>query len=115
MQQGLRTCPLGHECHKCLWQVSLRGQNPQTGAETDMEQCALPALALLMVDNSRQQHQTSAAVESFRNEMVVGNKEASMQLRNTLWQMVQDAEKEGRKRLIEVPLVGPARERLVEM
>jgi len=78
MHERLRTCPLGHECHRCLWQVSLRGQNPQTGAETDMEQCALPALALLMVDNSRQQHQTSAAVESFRNEMVNSNNQLLM-------------------------------------
>jgi hypothetical protein len=43
-----------------------------------MEQCALPALALLMVDNSRQQHQTSAAVESFRNEMVNSNNQLLM-------------------------------------
>jgi hypothetical protein len=85
-----------------LWLVELRGINPITGAEVDKDQCALTALTILMADNSRNQHSTAAAVESFRNEMVVGNKEASMQLRDTLWQMVQDAEKEKRKLLVEM-------------
>ena len=68
-----RSCPLGHECHKCLWQVTLRGTNPQTGQEIDRVDCALVSIPLLLIENSQQQRSTGAAIESFRNEMVRGN------------------------------------------
>ena len=67
-----RSCPLGHECHRCLWQVTLRGTNPQTGQEIDRVDCALVSIPLL-IENSQQQRSTGAAIESFRNEMVRGN------------------------------------------
>jgi hypothetical protein len=69
----MRTCPLGHSCNSCLWQVRLRGQNPQTGQEVDDDKCALAWLPILLVENSQQQRQTAAAVESFRNTMVQDN------------------------------------------
>jgi hypothetical protein len=61
-----------------LWLVELRGINPITGAEVDKDQCALTALTILMADNSRNQHSTAAAVESFRNEMVNSNNQLLM-------------------------------------
>jgi hypothetical protein len=39
----------------------------------DEQRCAIAWLPLLLVENSQQQRQTSAAVESFRNEMVRDN------------------------------------------
>ncbi len=73
-----RTCPLGHECHRCHWQVKLRGQNPQTGQEIDTEQCAIAWLPMLLIENAGLQRGTAAAVESFRNEMVNGNEVLGM-------------------------------------
>lgn len=74
-------CPLGSECetvkdgkiHKCMWHVKLVGQDPQTGEDMDQWGCAIAWQPLLMIENSRLQRGTGAAVESFRNEMVRAN------------------------------------------
>ena len=58
---------------KCAWFTQLRGKNPQTGADIDEWGCAITWLPMLMIENSQQQRQTGAAVESFRNEMVKAN------------------------------------------
>lgn len=55
---------------KCVWYTQIRGNNPQTGQEIDEHGCAIAWLPILMIENSQQQRQTGAAVESFRNEMV---------------------------------------------
>lgn len=66
-------CPLiGEECMKlkCAWFTQIRGQNPQSGEEVDEWGCAVTWLPMLLIENSQQQRQTGAAVESFRNETV---------------------------------------------
>ena len=66
-------CPLiGEECMKlkCEWFTQVRGQNPNTGEEVDEWGCAVTWLPMLLIENSQQQRQTGAAVESFRNETV---------------------------------------------
>lgn len=63
----MRTCPLGHTCESCLWNVKIRGTNPSTGQEVDREDCAIAWLPMLLIENSQQQAQTAAAVESTRN------------------------------------------------
>lgn len=63
----------------CSWFTQLRGKNPQTGAEVDEWGCAITWLPMLLIENSQQQRQTGAAVESFRNEMVKAN-DATTQL-----------------------------------
>ncbi len=62
-------------CHTCpMWQM-LRGVHPQTGEPIPDEwNCALAHSTKLMIENSQQQRQTGAAVESFRNEMVEANR-----------------------------------------
>lgn len=70
-------CPfVKGECvqHKCALYIMVRGTNPQTGAEVDDWGCSLAFMPVLMVENSQQQRQTGAAVESFRNEVVEANK-----------------------------------------
>lgn len=57
----------------CAWFVQLRGMNPNTGQEIDEWGCAMAWQPILMIENSQQQRQTAAAVESFRNEMVASN------------------------------------------
>ena len=64
-------CPLiGEECMglKCEWFINLRGTNPQSGEDVDEWGCAVTWMPFLLIENSQQQRQTGAAVESFRNE-----------------------------------------------
>ena len=71
-------CPLiGEDCIelKCAWYNQVRGVNPQTGQEIDEWGCAVTWLPMLLLENSQQQRQTGAAVESFRNETVRDNEE----------------------------------------
>ena len=75
-------CPLIKEdCvqFKCAWFTQVRGTNPNTGKEVDEWACSIAWMPVLMIENSQQQRQTGAAVESFRNEMVKAN-EASHQV-----------------------------------
>jgi len=70
-------CPLnGFEPCKqleCAWFLQIRGKNPNTGEDVDEWGCSMAWLPVLMIENSQQQRQTGAAVESFRNEMVRAN------------------------------------------
>jgi hypothetical protein len=70
-------CPLDgfKPCRQleCAWFMKVQGKDPQTGKDVDEWGCSMAWLPVLMIENSRQQHQTGAAVESFRNEMVKAN------------------------------------------
>jgi hypothetical protein len=67
------------ELVKCRFWVHVQGTNPQTGETVSNGDCAFCWTPMLLIENSQQQRQTGAAVESFRNEMVKAN-EASQQL-----------------------------------
>lgn len=71
-------CPLDNfnPCRQldCAWFIKIRGNNPNTGEEIDDYGCSMAWLPVLMIENSQQQRQTGASVESFRNEMVKANK-----------------------------------------
>lgn len=64
---------------QCSWFTQVRGTNPNTGNEVDEWACAIAWIPILTIENSQQQRQTGAAVESFRNEMVKAN-EASQKI-----------------------------------
>jgi hypothetical protein len=70
-------CPLNqfNPCKQleCAWFIQIRGKNPNTGEDVDEWGCAQAWLPVLMIENSQQQRQTGAAVESFRNEMTKAN------------------------------------------
>jgi hypothetical protein len=70
-------CPLNafNPCKQleCAWFIKVVGKNPNTGSEIDEWGCAMAWLPILTIENSQQQRQTGAAVESFRNEMVKAN------------------------------------------
>jgi hypothetical protein len=74
-------CPLNgfNPCKEleCAWFMQVRGTNPNTGKEVDEWGCAMAWMPILMIENSQQQRQTGAAVESFRNEMVKANNVAT--------------------------------------
>lgn len=58
---------------ECGWFVHVRGVNPNTGEDCDEYGCAMAWIPVMLIENSQQQRQTGAAVESFRNEMVKAN------------------------------------------
>lgn len=70
-------CPLNkfEPCKQmeCAWFTKVVGHNPNTGAQVDEWGCAVVWLPILLIENSQQQRQTGAAVESFRNAMVADN------------------------------------------
>ena len=84
LEQG-KFCPLiGKDCIglQCAWFTQVRGMHPQTGEDIDEWDCAIQWMPVLLIENSRKQNETSAAVESFRNEMVINNENAKkMRLR----------------------------------
>lgn len=57
----------------CPKWVKITGTNPNTGEYVDKFGCIDSFLHMLLIENSQQQRQTGAAVESFRNEMVKAN------------------------------------------
>lgn len=57
----------------CVLFTQVRGTNPNTGKEVDDYACAIAWMPVLLIENSQQQRQTGAAVESFRNEMTRAN------------------------------------------
>lgn len=57
----------------CAWFMKVSGKNPQSDEIIEDWGCAVAWLPLMMIENSQQQRQTGAAVESFRNEMVKAN------------------------------------------
>lgn len=56
-----------------LW-MQIAGANPNTGEPINGYGCADAITPLLIIENSQQQRQTGAAIESFRNEMVEANR-----------------------------------------
>lgn len=64
-------CPLlKKECVEtgCKFWVHMLGEDPQSGKPIDSFNCAISWIPILMVEVSRQQRSTNAAVESSRNE-----------------------------------------------
>jgi len=70
-------CPLDgfNPCRQldCAWFMKVSGTNPNTGEPLEEWGCSMAWLPIMMIENSQQQRQTGAAVESFRNEMVKAN------------------------------------------
>ena len=58
---------------QCAWFTRVQGVDTNTGNQVDEFQCAIAWMPMLLIENSGQQRQTGAAVESFRNEMVKSN------------------------------------------
>ena len=86
-------CPLiGEECMKlkCAWFTQIRGTNPQSGEEVDEWGCAVTWLPMLLIENSQQQRQTGAAVESARNESVRDNEENRRLIKQITTAMLQN-------------------------
>lgn len=57
-------------CHKCPLYIQVRGVDTNTGKDVDNWGCSFSFLPMMLIENTGQQRQTGAAIESFRNEMV---------------------------------------------
>ena len=83
-------CPLNgfQPCKQldCAWFLQIQGKNPNTGEDVNDWGCSMSWLPMLLIENSMQQRQTGAAVESFRNEMVKANESSKQVLLATLQQ-----------------------------
>ena len=86
-------CPLiKKDCIKlqCAWFTKVAGYDTNTGKEIEDFQCAIGWLPMLLIENSGQQRQTGAAVESFRNEMVKANQVSHHILMSTISSAAQN-------------------------
>jgi hypothetical protein len=61
--------------HTCPKFVCIRGKDPQTGVDVDQWGCVDGFLPMLLLAGAQASRQTSAAVESFRNEVVKAEKD----------------------------------------
>jgi len=70
------------EIHACKFWSKVAGKHPQTGADLDFFDCSISWIPILLIDNSKEQRSTGAAVESFRNEMVKANQASASLISN---------------------------------
>lgn len=99
-------CPLiKKDCIQlqCSWFTQLRGTNPNTGEPVDNWGCAVTWLPMLLIENSQQQRQTGAAVESFRNEMSKNNDNFQNSLSQMMLMAMSDTP-------LKVNVIGPVKE-----
>jgi hypothetical protein len=57
----------------CNFWVVVQGKHPQTGEDINQGNCCLNWVPMLLIENSKTNRETGAAIESFRNEMVKSN------------------------------------------
>jgi predicted ABC-type ATPase len=57
----------------CRFWIYVHGKHPQTGEDIRNGDCAIAWQPVLLIENSKVNRETGAAVESFRNEMVKAN------------------------------------------
>lgn len=64
----------------CRFWVTVHGKHPQTGEDLNTPDCAIAWTPMLLIENTKVNRGTAAAVESFRNESVKASEELSQQL-----------------------------------
>ena len=86
-------CPLlQKECIglQCAWITQIRGMDPQTGEDVDEWDCAIKWLPVLLIENTKKNIESGAAVESFRNE-VVQRMDKPMPVEQRMMQPIDDS------------------------
>lgn len=64
----------------CRFWITIQGKHPQTGETVNNGDCAIAWMPILLIENSKVNRETGAAVESFRNEMVRANESSQRML-----------------------------------
>ncbi len=78
-ERGCHRCGFDKKCRdlvvsgSCERWMQVQGINPNTGEPVNDYRCIDDWGPVLLIENSQQQRQTAAAIESFRNEMVLLN------------------------------------------
>jgi len=76
-------CPFGSKCeevknnemHRCRFFIQIRGKDPQSEEIFDKWDCAFSLLPIIMIENAQTNRGQTQALESFRNEVIRGQKE----------------------------------------
>lgn len=68
----------------CRFWVRVQGKHPQSGVAIDHHDCALCWAPVLMIENTKVNRETGAAIESFRNEMSVANRNVTVMAASAL-------------------------------
>jgi len=63
--------------HQCIHYQMIIGKHPQSGADINEFMCADLLHNILLIENSKITNEVGAAIESFRNELVLGIKSIS--------------------------------------
>jgi hypothetical protein len=71
-------------CGDCPKFVHIAGVNPNDGQPVEKFGCVDSFIPMLLIENSQQQRQTGAAVESFRNEMTKANQDTAQLIAHQL-------------------------------
>jgi len=87
---------------QCAWFSRVQGTDTNTGNQVDEYQCAIAWMPMLLIENSGQQRQTGAAVESFRNEMVKSNETSQKVLLASLMAAQPNLQQQDRPMAIDV-------------
>ncbi len=74
----------------CRFWVTVIGKDPQTGQEINNGDCAMAWTPVLLIENSKVNRETGAAVESLRNENVT----TGQQITGALLQVAQHKQQE---------------------
>lgn len=80
------------ELVKCRFWIHVQGQNPQTGETISNGDCAMAWMPVLLIENSKVNRETGAAVESMRNESVTASQQivgAMMQVSNNRMELLK--------------------------
>jgi hypothetical protein len=73
-------CFKGVTEHSCPKWMQVLGKNPQTGEDANRYGCADSFVPLLLIENSKMQRETGAAIDQFRDKMVQLNEPATRML-----------------------------------
>lgn len=68
----------------CKFWVRIQGKHPQTGETIDHYDCTLCWTPVLMIENSKVNRETGAAVESLRNEIISSSVTTQQTMLNAL-------------------------------
>ena len=66
----MRTCPLGHTCPECLWEVQTVKMNAATGDERIETTCAIPEMVQAQVATYQQTFSVGKAIEISREASI---------------------------------------------
>lgn len=83
-------CPLGSDCEelvgktikRCAWYTKIVGTDPSSEKEIEDWACAMSWMPILQVEMSKTNRESTASLDSLRNETVKGQEEFNKTIRD---------------------------------